>query len=83
MKPSSSERSYLYAAHKHVDPRLVGTRRLMLTPNYLSTNHQKNVYKLIIPYAFSTGRLLTTHSGVEHTVLRASVHYGPLCLTKP
>ena len=48
---SPSGRSYLYAAHKHADPRLVGTRRLMLIPNYLSTNCWKNVYKLIMPYA--------------------------------
>jgi len=35
-------RSYLYAAHKHVDPRLAGTRRLMkLTPDYLTINQSE------------------------------------------
>ena len=38
-KPSPGERSQLCAAHKHVDARPVGTRRLMvLTPNYLTTH---------------------------------------------
>lgn len=38
LKPPPGGRSQLYAAHKHVDPRRVGTRRLMmLTPTYLTT----------------------------------------------
>ena len=39
LKPPPGARSQLNAAHKHVDPRLVGTRRLTLTPNDL-TIHQ-------------------------------------------
>ena len=31
----------LYVAHKHVDPRSVGTRKLMLTVNYLTTNQSE------------------------------------------
>ena len=38
LKPLPGGRSQLHAAHKHVDPRPVGNRRLMmLTPNYLIT----------------------------------------------
>ena len=34
--------TYMYAAHKHIDPRLVGTRRLkMLTHTYLITNQSE------------------------------------------
>ena len=33
---------YLHADHPHGDPRLVGTRRLMmLTPSYLTTNQSE------------------------------------------
>ena len=31
----------LYVAHKHVDPRSVGTRKLMLTLDYLTTNQSE------------------------------------------
>ena len=40
--PQPGGRSYLYAAHRHVDPRPIGTRRLMmLTPDYLPTNQSE------------------------------------------
>ena len=39
----------MYAAHKHVDPRPVGTRKwMMLTPTYLPPTSQKNVHDQII-----------------------------------
>ena len=39
LKPPSGGRSQLCAAHKHMDSRPVGTRKLiMLTSNYLTTN---------------------------------------------
>ena len=45
-----------YAAHKYVDPRTVGTRRLMvLTPTYLTTNHSEQC-----PWAFPGGAVAET-----------------------
>ena len=39
LKPPPGGRSQLYVTHKHIDHRLVGTRRLMtLTPNYFTSN---------------------------------------------
>ena len=40
--PLPSRRNHLEADHKHVDPRWVGTRRLMmLMPDYLTTNQSE------------------------------------------
>ena len=49
LKPPPGRRSQLYAAHKHIDPRAVGTRRLMrLTLSITSPPaSQKNIHKLI------------------------------------
>ena len=44
--------------------------------------NQKSVHKLITPCSFNSIRLLTTHSRVGHTVLRALAHCGLLCLAK-
>ena len=51
LKPPPGGRSQLYAAHKHVDPRMVGTRRLMmLTPTTSPRPSQENVHEPITPY---------------------------------
>ena len=42
MKPPHQMEEVVYAAHEHIDPRLVGTRRLMtLTPSYLTTHQSE------------------------------------------
>ena len=42
LKPLPGGRLRLYAAHKNIDPSLVGTRRLMtLTLNYLTTHSSR------------------------------------------
>lgn len=41
-KPQPDERSQLYDSHELIDPRQMGTRRLMLlTPGYLTTNQSE------------------------------------------
>ena len=71
----------LYAAHKDIDPRQVGTRRLMLIPSYFTTNQTAEC-----PQA---GHTLLNHyywykisNRLGHTVLRALICCIPLCLTK-
>ena len=65
LKPPPGGRSQLFAAHKHIDPRLDGTRRLkiltpntqypILTPNYPTTNQSEEC-----PWADHTCSLNTT-----------------------
>ena len=47
VKPSPRGRRLLYAAHKHIDSRPVGTRRLMMLTSIASPlTNQKNVHEL-------------------------------------
>ena len=79
---------------QNIDPRLIGTRRLvMLTPHYLITNQSEECpqadhallfeySKLIMLCSLNTLRLLIPPSKAGHIVLRALVHCDPLCLAK-
>ena len=68
LKPPPGGRSQLYAAYKHVDPRPVGTRRLvMLTPDYLTTNQSE-----VCPLADHA--LLPEHYKTPHNPLQGGTH---------
>ena len=81
-KPPPGGRRKLYADHKHIDPRLVGSRRWMMpTPTHLITR-QKKVHELAMLCSLNTIRLLTAPSRVGHIVLRALAYCAALCLAK-
>ena len=72
------------ADRKHIDPGPVGTRSVVLTPHYLTTNQKKNVHKLIMPSSLNHYYKTPDYPVQDrtHTVLRALVYCGPLCLAK-
>ena len=68
----------MHAAHKHIDPRPVGTRRLMtLTPSYLTMHHWGTCPWLNMACSSNTVRLLATPSKGS-TVLKALACCVPL-----
>ena len=71
------------ADSKNVNCRLVETRRLMMLENFtLMPTNPRIVQELITPCSLKTIKILTTHSRVGHTVLKALTPSGPLCLAK-
>ena len=73
LKPPPGGRSELFVAHKHVDPRPVGTRRLMMPDSEECLSWSDPLWTIAI-------RLLSTCPRSEHIVLKAWDHFSSLCL---
>ena len=89
-KTLPSVREKLHADHKHVDPRLVGTRRLMMltsniTPSDLTTTNSKDVYKLIMhPTNFKPNNVAFTNPSLKAIRgFRSFEHALPILLAWP
>ena len=83
LKPPAGGRRKLYADHKHIDPRLVGSRRwVMPTPTHLITNQAEE--SPWVDHALLLEHYKTPHYPLHkgHTVLKELVRCGPICLTK-
>jgi len=83
LKPPAGGRRKLYADHKHIDPRLVGSRRwVMPTPTHLITNQAEE--SPWVDHALLLEHYKTPHYPLHkgHAVLKELVHCGPICLTK-
>ena len=64
---------------KHVDPRLVESRRLIMLE---TSPWSQQVHELVLPWSLNTMKLFTNCSRESHTILRALVLCGSLCLVK-
>ena len=84
LKPPPGK-SQVYATHKHIDPRLVGTRRvMMLAPNYLTNNQSEECWwsqaeithsvTLSLVYMKSLQPCLTLCDPMDYSPLGFSVH---------
>ena len=64
--------------HKNRDPRLVEARKIDDAWNFtVMPMNARSVHELIMPCSLNAIKLLTAHSRVDYTVLRALAHHGP------
>ena len=67
----------IVSGHRYIDPRAVGTRRLILLIPTCLTTDQSEDWSPADSLQTITIKLLTTHSRVRHTVLKALACCGP------